>query len=84
MSGDYDGFGVAVAAERGLATITLDVPRKLNRVSMPARVELRRVFEELDADGAVRTVVLAGAGGNFTAGGLVAPGQRLDQPGSVR
>jgi 2-oxoglutaroyl-CoA hydrolase len=72
MSGDYDGFRVAVDAERGLATITLDVPQKLNRVSMRARVELRRVFEELDADETVQIVVLAGADGNFTAGGDIA------------
>src|SRR5207247_11132381 len=55
-----------------VARITLDVPGKLNRVSMLARVELRRVFEELDADGEVRFVVLAGAGGAFTAGGDIA------------
>ena len=30
----YDGFGVAIAG--GVATITLDVPGKLNRVSMLA------------------------------------------------
>jgi 2-oxoglutaroyl-CoA hydrolase len=72
MSGDYDGFRVAVDAERGLATITLDVPQKLNRVSMLARAELRRVFEELDADETVQIVVLDGADGNFTAGGDIA------------
>ena len=68
MSG-YDGFGVERADARGVATITLDVPGKLNRVSMDARDELRGVFEELDRDDDVRFVVLAGAGGAFTAGG---------------
>ncbi|HEX2427289.1 MAG TPA: enoyl-CoA hydratase-related protein [Gaiellaceae bacterium] len=67
MSG-HDGFRVE-RDERGVATITLDVPGKLNRVSMPARDELRAVFEELDHDDAVRFVVLAGAGEAFTAGG---------------
>lgn len=66
---EYDGFRVESDAERGVATITLDVPGKLNRVSMPARDELRRVFEGLDADDAVRFVVLTGAGEAFTAGG---------------
>jgi 2-oxoglutaroyl-CoA hydrolase len=66
----YDGF--RVDRDRDVARITLDVPGKLNRVSMLARDQLRAVFEELDADGGVRFVVLAGAGGNFTAGGDIA------------
>jgi 2-oxoglutaroyl-CoA hydrolase len=64
---ELDGF--RVAREGDVATITLDLPEKLNRVSMPARDQLRQTFEELDADDAVRFVVLTGAGGNFTAGG---------------
>jgi 2-oxoglutaroyl-CoA hydrolase len=39
---------------------------------MLARDQLRAVFEELDADESVRFVLLAGAGGNFTAGGDIA------------
>jgi 2-oxoglutaroyl-CoA hydrolase len=65
----HDGFHVERDAGRRVATITLDVPGKLNRLSMPARDELRSVFEELDRDDAVRFVVLAGAGEAFTAGG---------------
>jgi len=66
---EYDGFRVDRDTERAVATITLDVPDKLNRVSMLARDQLRRVFEELDADEGMRFVVLGGAGGTFTAGG---------------
>ena len=55
--------------ERGVATIVLDVPEKLNRVSMPARDRLRELFEELGRDEAVRAIVLRGAGSAFTAGG---------------
>jgi len=66
----YDGFRVERA--RDIARITLDVPDKLNRVSMLARDQLRVVFEELDADAEVRFVVLGGAGGAFTAGGDIA------------
>jgi 2-oxoglutaroyl-CoA hydrolase len=66
---EHDGFRVDRDAERGVATITLDVPGKFNRVSMNARDELRTVFEELDRDPAVRFVVLAGEGEAFTAGG---------------
>lgn len=64
---DFDGF--RVAREGDVATITLDVPGKLNRVSMAAREQLAALFAELDADDAVRFVVLTGAGGQFTAGG---------------
>jgi 2-oxoglutaroyl-CoA hydrolase len=66
---EHDGFRVERNDERGVATITLDVPDKLNRVSMPAREQLRSVFEELDRDETVRFVVLRGEGGTFTAGG---------------
>jgi 2-oxoglutaroyl-CoA hydrolase len=66
---EHDGFRVERDGDRGVAVITLDVPGKFNRVSMPARDELRRVFEELDGDAAVRFVVLTGADGAFTAGG---------------
>jgi 2-oxoglutaroyl-CoA hydrolase len=66
---EHDGFRVERDDERGVATITLDVPGKFNRVSLPARDELRVVFEELDRDDAVRFVVLTGASGAFTAGG---------------
>ncbi len=69
---EYDGFRVDRDTERAAATITLDVPDKFNRVSMLARDQLRAVFEELDADETVRFVVLAGAGGTFTAGGDIA------------
>jgi 2-oxoglutaroyl-CoA hydrolase len=66
----YDGFRLERNGD--VATITLDVPEKLNRISMPARDQLRGVFEELDADDEIRFVVLAGAGGQFTAGGDIA------------
>jgi 2-oxoglutaroyl-CoA hydrolase len=67
---EYDGF--RVERDGAVATITLDVPGKLNRVSMTARDQLSAVFEELDRDDGVRFVVLAGAGGAFTAGGDIA------------
>jgi 2-oxoglutaroyl-CoA hydrolase len=69
---EYDGFRVERDEGRAVATVTLDVPDKLNRVSMLARDQLRRAIEELDADETVRAVVLAGAGGTFTAGGDIA------------
>ncbi len=69
----YDGFHVDRDAERGIATITLDVPAKMNRVSMPARDQIAEVFAELGADTGVRFVVIQGAGDKaFTAGGDIA------------
>ena len=52
-----------------MATITLDVPGKFNRVSMRARDQLAQLFDELGRDDAVRVVVVTGAGDTFTAGG---------------
>jgi 2-oxoglutaroyl-CoA hydrolase len=66
----YDGF--EVAREDGVATITLDVPGKLNRVSLDARDQLAQAFAELGADDGVRAIVLTGAGESFTAGGDIA------------
>ena len=68
----YDGFRVERDDAHSVATITLDVPDKLNRVSMLARDQLRVVFEELDRDDGVHFVVLAGTGESFTAGGDIA------------
>ena len=67
---EYDGF--EVERDGDVARITLDVPGKLNRVSMPARDQLASVFAEIDADDAIRFAVLGGAGGTFTAGGDIA------------
>jgi 2-oxoglutaroyl-CoA hydrolase len=69
---EFDGFRVERDEGRRVATITLDVPDKLNRVSMRARDQLAAVFDELGADDGVRAIVLTGAGRAFTAGGDIA------------
>jgi len=69
---EHDGFRVERDAERGVATITLDVPGKLNRLPLAARDQLAHLFAELGADAAVRFVVLTGEGEAFTAGGDIA------------
>jgi 2-oxoglutaroyl-CoA hydrolase len=69
---EYDGFRVERDPDRRVATITLDVPDKLNRVSLGARDQLARAFEELGTDEGVGTIVLTGAGEAFTAGGDIA------------
>jgi 2-oxoglutaroyl-CoA hydrolase len=66
----YDGFRVERDDARGVATISLDVPEKMNRVSMAAREELAALFAELGGDASVRVIVLTGSGDKaFTAGG---------------
>jgi 2-oxoglutaroyl-CoA hydrolase len=72
----FDGFRLERDEQRAVATITLDVPDKLNRVSMAARGQLAEVFEDLGTDESVRAVVLTGAGRAFSAGG--------DIPGFLR
>jgi 2-oxoglutaroyl-CoA hydrolase len=68
----YDGFRVERDPAAATATITLDVPGKLNRVAIAARDQLAQVFDELGRDEAVRVIVLTGAGEAFTAGGDIA------------
>jgi 2-oxoglutaroyl-CoA hydrolase len=65
--------GLRLERDRDVATITLDVPEKLNRLSMPARDQLAQLFAELGSDASVRAIVLTGAGDKaFTAGGDIA------------
>ena len=72
MSHDgFDGFRVD-RDNRGVLTITLDDPAKMNRVPLAARGQLAHLFAESAEDDAVRFVVLTGAGENFTAGGDIA------------
>jgi 2-oxoglutaroyl-CoA hydrolase len=62
--------GLRLERDGDVATITLDLPEKLNRVSMAARDQLAGLFEELGSDDDVRVIVLTGAGDKaFTAGG---------------
>jgi 2-oxoglutaroyl-CoA hydrolase len=67
---EADGF--RVDRDGAVATVTLDVPEKLNRVSMAARGGLADTFETLGRDDGVRAIVLTGAGEAFTAGGDIA------------
>jgi 2-oxoglutaroyl-CoA hydrolase len=69
---EYDGFRLDRDDARGVATITLDRPGKLNLVSIAARDQLARTFAELGADETVRFVLLTGAGDLLTAGGDIA------------
>jgi len=54
---------------RGVATLTLNRPDKHNAFDDALIAELTAKLKQLDADGAVRVVVLTGAGKSFSAGG---------------
>lgn len=52
----------------GIAVVTLNRPERRNAVNFAQWRKLGDLFAELGADRAVRTVILAGAGGHFCAG----------------
>lgn len=68
---------VRVEREERIAEVTVDRPASRNAMDVPTRRELRAVFEALREEGAVRAVILRGAGeGNFVSGGDV---ERLNE-----
>lgn len=64
-------MSIRVTREGAVATVVLDRPEKLNALDADMHRDLTRACAELDADEAVRAVVLTGAGRAFCAGGDV-------------
>ncbi|MEO5878140.1 MAG: enoyl-CoA hydratase-related protein [Streptosporangiaceae bacterium] len=63
-----------------IATITLNRPERMNAYTYQMRGEMLAAFDEIDADDAVRVVVVTGAGRAFCAGAdLEAGGGTFDQ-----
>src|SRR5262249_10509887 len=54
---------------RGVATITLDRPKRLNALTFEVYRELAETFEQLDAHTDVRAIVITGRGRGFCSGG---------------
>ena len=52
-----------------VATLTLNRPETLNAMNEPMMGEMERILVELEADAAVRVVVLTGSGRAFSSGG---------------
>lgn len=52
----------------GIATVTLNRPDKLNALTPPMRVEMRKAFEDVAEDDEARVLILTGAGRGFCAG----------------
>lgn len=59
---------VEVDAGAGVATITLNRPEALNSLTVPMKEALLAAFQAVERDGAVRAVILTGAGRAFCAG----------------
>ena len=60
---------IRVERSDAIVTLTLDDPEHMNAFSQAMRTRLTELFMQLNNDPECRAIVLAGAGGNFTAGG---------------
>ncbi len=60
--------------EDGIATVTLNRPEKMNSFTAQMRDDLVAVFDQTDADDAVRVVIVTGAGRAFCAGADLSSG----------
>lgn len=69
---DADATTLDVTVVGAVATVTLRRPEKLNAIDATMQQELQRAVRVLDADDAVRAIVLTGAGRGFCAGADVA------------
>ena len=69
----------------GVATVTLNRPERKNPLTFDSYAELRDTFRALVYTPAVKAVVIAGAGGNFSSGGdvheIIGPLTEMDMPG---
>lgn len=65
---ELDGFSLHIDAKRERADIVLSRP-PFNIITMRQREQLRITFEALDANEAVRVIVLRGEGEHFSSGG---------------
>jgi 2-(1,2-epoxy-1,2-dihydrophenyl)acetyl-CoA isomerase len=66
-----DAVAVLTACADGVATVTLNRPEARNALDLRMRRELEAALEALAGDGAIRVLVLRGAGEHFCAGGDV-------------
>lgn len=59
----------ALEITKGVATITLDRPKRLNALTFEVYQELAETFEQLDSRDEIRAVVITGRGRGFCSGG---------------
>lgn len=63
---EYQYF--AVHLEDHIAQVTINRPEKANALNLPAWEEMRRIFDDLNKNTAVRVIILRGEGKHFCAG----------------
>lgn len=68
---------VLVADDGPVRVITLNRPQMRNAIDIPLRIELAEALEAADKDGAVRAIVLTGAGSAFCSGGDISTMRRM-------
>jgi enoyl-CoA hydratase/carnithine racemase len=77
-------FRFDASADGKVATVTLDRPEKKNPLTFDSYAELRDLFRGLVHASDVKTVVVTGAGGNFSSGGdvheIIGPLTRMVAP----
>jgi 2-(1,2-epoxy-1,2-dihydrophenyl)acetyl-CoA isomerase len=72
-----------LAADHGaIRVLTLNRPATRNAIDLELRVVLAEALEAAMADGAVRVVVLTGAGGTFCSGGDISTMRRQPADGN--
>ena len=59
---------ILIEKKNHIATLTLNRPEKLNAINLELKNELYQALDELEADGDVRVVIMAGAGRAFSSG----------------
>jgi enoyl-CoA hydratase/carnithine racemase len=67
----------------GVATITINRPRRKNAINHAMWLDLARHFDELSSDLQVRAIILTGAGEDFSAGADIAEFDTLRAPGNA-
>jgi enoyl-CoA hydratase/carnithine racemase len=78
MSKDFRS--IIYAVQDGVAVITLNRPERYNSYDIVMRLELLQAIDMVDADDAVRAVIITGAGKAFCAGADVSGGSTTFDP----
>ncbi len=76
---------ILFSVEDGIATLTLNRPKKFNALDMLMRREIAQVVSDITLDASVRALIVTGSGGNFCSGGDIATMQtRTPGPEAAR
>src|SRR5436305_9605268 len=82
---DYSPMHFLVAVVDKIATVTLNRPERKNPLTFDSYRELTDFFRACAIDDEVKTVVVTGAGGNFSSGGdvfeIIGPLVKMDTKG---